>query len=604
MTGPAGAGAIASDVRALLPWLAALTVLLPSAASAAEVVLAGAARLDPPLATREDLDPGVPPELLTLLDGRLSVPDLERLGLSVATVGDRLRVSYAGVTAEHDPAGGWRLEGAPPPPVWFPAPPVGSDGLVWVPVSVLAGLGIGTVVAGDTIVLTLPAAPATPAPVVLGPNRVLDARVAKGRATRLALEVERPADYRVETEPGRVRVRLRDSVAAARFMPVNSESVSRIRVVPSDGDTLIEVDVALRAATRVFTLADPSRLVIDAEVPAGLPPAAGPIPAGISYRILPVGGSRLHLLEVDPAQHEASLAAAPWGGSRNVMEFGQLAGAVLAVNGGYFDPASGLAVDLASPAGQVLAYARGNRATLGLMDGRVGMFGTPRVRLALEVDTAEGPRGVNVSAIRPGPNPAWVTAFVGDGFVPAGAPGFATLTIRDDAVAARDEGPVTPAPGTLTVSFDPKVWPALDLPVGARVRPTVTWNEPAWAAARDVLAAGPLLVLNGAIALDPAREGFDTGGEIWRATRQAAIGSNAAGWLVVAMLEHGTPEALASALLAAGLRDAVRLDSGTSAAVYLNGGMLAGKWGRTVPNAIVVVPRAGLAAGRGARAGR
>lgn len=565
--------------------LTLLVALGACPALAAEVRVAGQP-LDPPLVSRPDLDPGTSPELLTLLDERLALEDLERLGVSVATFGGRVRLALGLLAVEHDPLSGWRVEGGAPPAAWPPAAPVLEAGRVWVPVRVLTGLGAAASAAGNAIELTLP-----PRPPALGPNRVLDARLSKGRATRFSLQVERPADYRVLTEPGRIRVRLRDSVAEPRFLAVNSPSVSRLRVQPLEGATLIELEVAQRSTARVFTLADPSRLVIDAEVPDGPPPAPGPAPDGVSWRVIPSGGSRLHLLTVDPTRFEARLATAPWGGTRSVLDFAQLAGAVLAVNGGYFDPASGLAVDLAAPAGQVLAYARGNRATLGLLDGRIGMIGNPRVRLALEVDTSEGPRGVNVSAIRPQPSPAWVTSFVGDGFVPTGAPGFVTLTLAGDAVVARDEGPFTAAAGAVTVSFDPKVWPALDLPVGARVRPSLTWTEAPWSSASDVLAAGPLLLANGVVALDPVREGFDTRADIWRPTRQAGLGTDAAGRLTVAMLELGTPETFAAALQEAGLRDAVRLDSGTSAAVYLSGGMLAGNWGRTVPNAIVVVPR-------------
>ena len=96
--------------------------------------------------------------------------------------------------------------------------------------------------------------------------------------------------------------------------------------------------------------------------------------------------------------------------------------------------------------------------------------------------------------------------------------------------------------------------------------------------------------------LDPRREAFDTGASIWRATRQVAFGV-LEGQPTVAYLEHGTPEAFAAALAGAGVRDAVRLDSGSSATAFVTGGYaglggyLNTVWSRPVPNAIVFVPK-------------
>lgn len=99
------------------------------------------------------------------------------------------------------------------------------------------------------------------------------------------------------------------------------------------------------------------------------------------------------------------------------------------------------------------------------------------------------------------------------------------------------------------------------------------------------------------MALDPAREGFNTAASIWRPTRQVAFGT-LAGQPTIAFLTHGSPEAFAAALARAGVRDAVRLDSGSSATAFVTGGYanlggyLNTVWSRPVPNAIVLVPRA------------
>ncbi|HWG85920.1 MAG TPA: phosphodiester glycosidase family protein, partial [Deinococcales bacterium] len=107
----------------------------------------------------------------------------------------------------------------------------------------------------------------------------------------------------------------------------------------------------------------------------------------------------------------------------------------------------------------------------------------------------------------------------------------------------------------------------------------------------DAVAAGPTLVRDGVFAVDAATERFDTRSNLWRATRQSAIGLLPDGRYLLAMLEHGTPEDMARALVLQGVRDALRLDSGTSSALYLQGGMAAGLWGRPVANAIAFLPR-------------
>jgi Phosphodiester glycosidase len=108
---------------------------------------------------------------------------------------------------------------------------------------------------------------------------------------------------------------------------------------------------------------------------------------------------------------------------------------------------------------------------------------------------------------------------------------------------------------------------------------------------QHAIAAGPKLITNGQYVVNPQLEGFDPSKDIWRSTRQVGFGLDVQGRYVIALLEQGTPEEFAKALLLLGLREAMRFDSGSSASVYLAGGMVGGKWGRTVPNALVFVPR-------------
>jgi Phosphodiester glycosidase len=345
----------------------------------------------------------------------------------------------------------------------------------------------------------------------------------------------------------------------------------------------------------VFTLQNPYRIVIDTttnldpSVPP--PPDYDHLPVGVAHRQL----GKLHLLSFDSARYQARVVSAPYGSSGGVADFVSRAGGVAGVNGGYFDPASALPVDLVAQGGLMLFPSLERRATLGLDEGGRAQLGYPRPRYVLSGEW--GSATVNTVTARP--NPAQLTAFVGDGHTPVGGSGLLTLVLAGGQVARVAAGQSVPAPAELSVTFDPARFPGLPRTVGNPLTLTLDWRASGWDTTFDALAAGPLLVQGGQYALNPAREGFNTAGSIWRPTRQVAF-ALVGGQPSIAYLENGTPEEFARALIAAGVQDAMRLDSGSSATVFVaggytgTGGYLNTVYSRTVPNAIVFVPRAQL----------
>ncbi|NJK45258.1 MAG: phosphodiester glycosidase family protein, partial [Pleurocapsa sp. SU_196_0] len=237
--------------------------------------------------------------------------------------------------------------------------------------------------------------------------------------------------------------------------------------------------------------------------------------------------------------------------------------------------------------GQLLAYWRGARAGVGFTPSGV-LWGAPRSRLTLEWAAQK----FTVNSIQSQVNPKFLTLFQGDGFAPVGGLGFTTLTVANGIVTSSRDEAFTPAPGEITLTFDPSTQPKLGAALpGDAATVSLTSSDAAWVNVTDAIGAGPRLVKDGLYAVDAKLEGFDTTKEIWRATRQVAFGVDARSWYVIAMFELGTPEEFARALVGAGLRDALRMDSGSSAQVALMGGLIAGKWARTVPNALAFVPR-------------
>ncbi|MEW6422305.1 MAG: phosphodiester glycosidase family protein, partial [Deinococcota bacterium] len=449
--------------------------------------------------------------------------------------------------------------------------------------------------------------PPAPLPVAPVPAAHLDT-VRVSRTLYRTVEVQRVVLELSAQAPHQV---VRDSAGLSIVLPgVNATPSSQTL---ASGDTL-SIEPGMQGATpqttvrlktgggtsEIFTLDDPYRVVIDTttQLDPRVPPPINPdaLPEGVTYR----QRGNLHLLSFDPARFQPRVVTAPIGTAQDVASLVKSAGGVAGVNGGYFDPASRLPVDLVAVDGLMTAPSLEKRATVGFTAQGGALFGYPRPRYVLQ-----GPFGsVTVNTVGSKVRPDLLTAFVGDGRSAVGGNGLTTLYLvpGTSTVAHATSGRNVPPAGTLAVTFDPARFPQLPRTAGQPLTATLNWQaqDAVWDTAQDALSAGPLLVRGGRVALNAAREVFDTSASIWRPTRQVAFGV-LDGQPTIAYLEYGTPETFAAALAAAGVRDAVRLDSGSSATAYVTGGYanlggyLNTVWSRPVPNAIVFVPRGQLA---------
>ncbi len=525
-----------------------------------------------PLLTAVGSDPTEPSLALNLLG---------RLGVHVTTSGldaSRIRLVLGDSRVEYSDSSGWvDASGA-----MLDLPSVETvDGQTVVSLRVLGALG-AKLTTGETainleFVGVLPTG---------GFNQVM-AWQATRRPNQVSVNLSRAADWRIEAQSQHhLTLRLRDTIAADTALPVGGDGLSRARLWQSGNDAMLELDLTMRAEARVTV--DGANLTVTTEPRDALPPSPGVPPLGVSYAVSLTEKSKLHLVSIDPMRYAPKVLAAPWGGAKTALEFARDNGAVVAVNGGYFDPATMQAVDHLISSGQLLSYWRGVRAGIGFTPSGL-LWGAPISRLQLGIGGVK----YTVNSIQPTPNPKYLTMFVGDGFNRVGGLGFTTLSLAGGAVRLSSDATFTPVLGEVTLTFDPNALPALNASgiVGSSAVVTITSSDAAWLGATEALAAGPRLVSASAFAVNGKLEGFDTNGEIWRATRQVAFGIDGRGWYVVAMLELGTPEEFASALVNAGLRDALRLDSGSSAQIALADGLIGARWARTVPNALAFVAK-------------
>ncbi|ACO46751.1 phosphodiester glycosidase family protein [Deinococcus deserti] len=569
----------------------------------------------------------------------LAVWTLPRLGVSVRNDPLDLRLLLGGRELRYSPDTGWQALGfalsAP-----LPVPQI-TDGSLYVPLQALLALNVGVLAdTPDLLDIRAPAsvptttlpptrpAPGTVATTPVSPSPAAPAPVPPASAAPVAppapaftpvarldtVRISRTLHRTVEVQ----RVVLELSGLAphsvtreARGLRVSLPGVSAqssVQTLPS-GDTLsvtqtaTGTNVALATGggrSEIFTLENPHRVVIDTTTytDTRVPPPINPdqLPTGVTYR----HSGNLHLLSFDPARFQARVVSAPQGRAMDVAQLVKGAGAVAGVNGGYFDPASSLPVDLVAVGGLMTAGSLEKRATVGFTAQGEPLFGYPRPRYVLSGSWGT----VTVNAVRSRATPSLLTAFVGDGRTAVGADTLTTLYLQPGATSVTRalSGVNTPPAGTLAFTFDPARYPQLPRAAGQPLSAALNWqaSDAPWPTAQDALSAGPLLLQGGRVVLNPAREDFDTRTNIWRPTRQVAFGT-LNGQPTIAYLEHGTPEAFAAALARAGMQDAVRLDSGSSATAYLSGGYadlggyLNTVWSRPVPNAIVFVPKTNTA---------
>ncbi|WP_288433031.1 phosphodiester glycosidase family protein [uncultured Deinococcus sp.] len=595
----------------------------------------------------------------------LAVWTLPRLGVSVRNDPRDLRLLYGARELRYAPGGsgqggGWRAVGLRVPAGL--AAPQSVNGSLYVPLAALRALGVRVLSEAPDVLdfaapalvpaATLPpspdlatatataatpapsaspapARPSTPAPVTAAPaptsapaspapgsSPVTAAPAAAttlstvriGRelhrnveVQRVVLELSAAAAYTVTRDRSGLSLTLAGVAATPVHQTLNSGDT--LSVTPGSGGVAVRLNTG-GGSSEVFTLDNPARVVIDTttQLDTRVPPPIDPeaLPPGVTYR----NKGYLHLLSFDPALYQPRVVSAPAGRALGLSALVGSVRGVAGVNGGYFDPATALPVDLVVSGGLMTAPSLEKRATVGFTATGATLVGYPRPRYVLS-----GPFGsVTVNTVGPRARADLLTAFVGDGRTAVGADSLTTLYVVPGAgtVASALSGRVTPPAGTLALTFDPSRYPQLPRAAGATLNAALAWRaeDAPWDSAQDALSAGPLLVQGGQVALNPAREQFNTSAGIWRATRQVALGT-LNGQPTIAYFEHGTPEAFAAALAASGVRDAVRMDSGSSAAAYVAGGYgnlggyLNTVWGQNVPNAVVFVPRAAATAQAG-----
>ena len=451
----------------------------------------------------------------------------------------------------------------------------------------LAQIGVSSHLAGTQLVLNLPPAGLT--------------RLRRGKgstANRVVLDLDGPLFVQRIGD---------DLLVNLRSTPAQQRELQRLKLTPQQSSAgLLLKGQATRLQT--LSLAAPWRLVLDgvrrSPAAAAVDPLnlAGPAVAGwirrgllLEQRTLTVGVKPLQVLRSGGDLPRIGLALKPLAmagqqqGLRFLPQLSQPAGAVVAVNGGFFNRILQLPLGALRQDGRWLSGPILNRGVIA-WDGKEALrFG--RLRLDQELQINGGRR--------------WGLGFLNSGYVQRGLSRYTrawgpiyrplsgeeqALLIRDGRVEQRFDrasirrGVLIPPDADLVVSRG-----GAPLPASPGDRVTVTMaqrSSPELGDQPNVLGGGPLLMQGGRIVLNGRSEGFSPGFLSLAAPRTVVGQGNGGTWLIALRGAAGSDPTLLETALAMqqlGLRDALNLDGGSSTTVVVSG--------RTVMNGRGSAPR-------------
>jgi hypothetical protein len=433
----------------------------------------------------------------------------------------------------------------------------------------LSAVGVQTEARGTQLSLNLAAAP------------VLQVRSGnQPGARRLVLDLGRPALVR------RAGGQLQLDVQAS---PAQVQELRNLGLVVQGSGRGLAVRPRRGPVSKVFTLGDPSRLVIDipAEGDTG-PVAPAPISPEVQAMIgrtlrwdrLVRDGVRINAVRIDPRTAPLQLRPLVRPGSmEGLTSLVQLAGqtrALVAINGGFFNrvrrlPLGALRVDGRWMSGPIL-----NRGVAAWNGRELPSFG----RLLLE-EWVSGPDRTRlpIVVVNSGYVQRGVSRYTADWgpFYRALSGSETGLLLGSDGVVSRSLASAELAQGiplrpgeTLLVGRG-----GVGLPWGTGTRLQLSSRPSnALGSMNQVIGGGPLLLQGGRIALNGAAENFSASFLRQGAPRTVLGSDGREVWLITLEGVKGSGPTLgqtAQLLLALGVRDALNLDGGSSTGLVLGG---------------------------------
>ena len=352
-------------------------------------------------------------------------------------------------------------------------------------------------------------------------------------------------------------------------------------------ETALGTDLSLRAGEAtydVFALGEPTRLVIDVTPVsyAEVEEKTVELRPGVVYKNFAaptgIGSSEVHAVELSPQAGEFRVV----GESEEPGPVSRLAsGAFAAINAGYFDTKTFDAIGLLKVDHGLLSLPSRSRASIG--------FGLETVidRVAANLSVRLGSKLYSTSTF------AETVQVYTSGGRKVGQPTQGVITVANGRVTANRIGPLTVPEDGFALVYEPKIRDLALVNEGDPASYSVTFQPASFGTSRYAVEAGPLLVAQGRPAFEPDREQFERGQRILdQYTQQAAVGVKADGTVLFVAADNMIAEELIPLMLSLGAEQAMRLDSGGSTTLFVDGEVVNRERERRVVSAIVFVPYA------------
>ncbi|AII47712.1 hypothetical protein KR52_00810 [Synechococcus sp. KORDI-52] len=439
----------------------------------------------------------------------------------------------------------------------------------------LSEIGLNTVVKGNTLELQLPS------------PTVSKLRRGKGStADRLVLDLNGPA--LVQQLNG-------DLLLGLKVSPSQQRQLQALGLAPlrrHDGELVLKGQAT---KLRSLSLASPWRVVLDgvragdrrkrpsARLPLNNPSVAALLRRGfvLEQRTIKVGVKPIQVFRAGGQLGRLRLSLEPLAkarqqqGLRFLPQLSQPAGALVAVNGGFFNRINQLPLGALRRQGVWLSGPILNRGVIAWGASGDLTFGRLRLNQTLQVNNGRrwSIRALNSGYVQKGLSlytPAWgpsYRALSGDE---------AALLVRGGRVettfnpSSLKRGIAIPQDAQLVVARGRTPLPAR---AGDRIQVSSSSQSPL-AQQPNVLGAGPLLMQNGRVVLNGRQEGFSPGFMSLAAPRTVVAQGQNGQWLMTLRGASGSDPTLVETALAVqqlGLRDALNMDGGSSTTLVVAG---------------------------------
>jgi hypothetical protein len=371
-----------------------------------------------------------------------------------------------------------------------------------------------------------------------------------------------------------------------------------ITITQTPNQTLLNISYdAIRY--EVFGLENPQRIVIDlftetsqvqTQQPAeqvSLPqldilPSYSLLKPGVTYQRLSRpskdGESTVHILEMQAGSGQFRVVGQQQGGN-TISRLSD--GAYAAINAGYFDPQSFSAIGFLKIDNGLLSLPSRNRASFGINGGTTYL---DRVSSSLELIS-----GVSIIYEHNLANSNLISLHT-DAQTWVGDPSVGVITVLNGKVIENKIGPRQVPQNGFAFVYAPTIRELALLNPGDALRYRVKLEPNAFESVPYAVEAGPLLLKDGQAVFSPELEQFKQGERILDAvTQQAAIATTFSGSTLFIAAENMTAKDLIPLLQSLNVKDAMRLDSGSSTSLVIDGKLINRRFERPITSAIVFI---------------